>query len=420
MILSTALLINNLGLFLLEIIGYNACHSVVILLDGYYHLCQAILCTVRIASQRIQLTYTPRYTYGLVRVGVVGELVAFVGFFSLSISVFLESLKHLYDVTFVIPKQEKNCSVTYTAHGHGHHHHSLIDYPKFILGIGMYATLSNFVLAVILIYTLMKRSKKFRKQLEQQRPNHQQPLPKKTSSKSLLITDTLPIQHKFLQILNMLLGPLSILVCGILLVISPKDDCRVLAYSRRIDPLIGCFLFLSYLIMIAIPIRDVAHLVLQAKPYGMKSDDIEARVLAIPGVVGIHELHIWRLTPQKTLATVHVLFNTKEKILTKYRDINFIFHTHYIDHVTIQPEFILGLDDVQKSGCYYQCSSKNISCSALQCCENPIVEVPETNSTTSTNKYFHRRSSVGFNEDSDNEMEKKKKLLDESSINISA
>ncbi len=68
MVLAVALLINNIGLFILETIGYHVCHSgkcsfylfkkkiiqefkiVVMLLCGYYHLCQAILCTVRIVS----------------------------------------------------------------------------------------------------------------------------------------------------------------------------------------------------------------------------------------------------------------------------------------------------------------------------------------------------------------------------------
>lgn len=61
----------------------------------------------------------------------------------------------------------------------------------------------------------------------------------------------------------------------------------------------------------------------------------------IPSIASIHELHIWRLTPQKTLATVHIVFNTTENILIKYQDINFIFQTLHIDHVTIQPEFAL-------------------------------------------------------------------------------
>lgn len=53
MILAVILLINNIGLFVLEIIGYHVCHSVVMLLDGYYRLCQAILCAVRIASRLV-------------------------------------------------------------------------------------------------------------------------------------------------------------------------------------------------------------------------------------------------------------------------------------------------------------------------------------------------------------------------------
>ncbi|CAF4381469.1 unnamed protein product, partial [Adineta steineri] len=126
--------------------------TVVMLLDGYYHLCQAILCTVRIVSQRIQFTYTSRHTYGLARVGVVGELVAFISFFSLSISVFLESIKHLVDVIFVIPERETNSSTLFTAHGH-EHIHSLIDHPRFILSVGIYATLSNCLLGVAILCT---------------------------------------------------------------------------------------------------------------------------------------------------------------------------------------------------------------------------------------------------------------------------
>ena len=72
MILPTALLINNIGLFILETIGYHICFSskridyflikyfklskiVVMLLDSYYHLCQAILCTVRIVSRLVSI-----------------------------------------------------------------------------------------------------------------------------------------------------------------------------------------------------------------------------------------------------------------------------------------------------------------------------------------------------------------------------
>ncbi|CAF3055391.1 unnamed protein product [Rotaria sp. Silwood2] len=373
MILPYILLINNIGLFILEIVGYHMCHSVVMLLDGYYHLCQAILCTVRIVSPLIQYTYTSRHTYGLARVGVVGELVAFVCFLSLSISVFLESIKHIIDVVIVIPKRESNSSALFTAHGH-EHFHSLIDHPYFILGVGIYATISNILLGIVILYIVKTRSMKMRRQLNQRRPSLKQPLPKKILSKSLLITDTLSLHHSYLQVLNMLLGPIAILTCGILLVVlSEKHDIRVV-FTRLVDPIIGSFLFLSYLLMIYIPMRHVMHLVLQANPCNLKSDQIENLLRdSVSGVSSIHELHIWRLTPQTTLATVHVVFNTTEDILTKYQDINFIFQTLHIDHVTIQPEFALPTDEIAKLGCHYQCATNNTECGPLQCCENLLI-----------------------------------------------
>jgi hypothetical protein len=49
----------------------------------------------------------------------VGELVAFVSFLSLSISVFLESVKHLVDILIVFPQRENGSDVLLTAHGDG-------------------------------------------------------------------------------------------------------------------------------------------------------------------------------------------------------------------------------------------------------------------------------------------------------------
>ncbi|CAF3591783.1 unnamed protein product [Rotaria sordida] len=369
------------------------------LLDGYFHLCQAILCTVRIVSRQIQFTYTPRYTYGLARVGVVGELVAFVSFLSLSVSVFLESLKHIIDVIFVIPKQESNSSKLHTAHGH-EHVHSLIDHPNFILAVGIYATVSNCLLGIAILYKILKRSRKFNKQLKQRQVNLQQSLPNKSLSKSLLITDTLPVHHSYLQVFNMLLGPLAILACGILLImLSEKYHVRVL-YSRLVDPIICCILFLSYLFMIFEPIRDVMHLVLQAKPHDLNSDEIETTLMtSIPGVSRIHEFHVWRLTPQKTLATIHVVFNTTEDIFSKFQDICLLFKQHNIDHVTIQPEFSLLSDGNNTVAFNNQCTIDDTECDAIPCSENITTtteKVKKISNTSSPRIHFHRRSSVGL------------------------
>lgn len=50
---------------------------------------------------------------------MVGELVAFISFLSLSVSVFLESVKHLIDVIFILPQRESHGEEKLKAHGHG-------------------------------------------------------------------------------------------------------------------------------------------------------------------------------------------------------------------------------------------------------------------------------------------------------------
>ncbi|CAF0941425.1 unnamed protein product [Adineta ricciae] len=375
MLLASVLLINNIILFVLETVGYHTCHSVILLLDGYYHLCQAILCTVRIVSQLIQYRCTARHTYGLARIGVLGELVAFICFIALSVSVFFESIKHVVNVIFVNSQRENNSTSLFSAHSH-EQNLNLTNYTHFILGIGIYGTISNCLLGFVILCIVIKRSIKFEKQLKQRRPSLKQPLPRKLLSKSHLITDTLSIRHSYLQVLNMLLGPVAIFVCGILLVMLSDKQHIIISFTRLIDPIVCCSLFLSYILIIFIPMRHVMHLVLQANPCDLKAEQVEKILCDSVRIVSIHELHIWRLTPQQTLATVHIIFNTTDDILTKYTDISFIFQTLHIDHVTIQPEFALPTDEIEKLGCHYQCVTSSNECDPLRCCEYSIINRP--------------------------------------------
>ncbi|CAF1529677.1 unnamed protein product, partial [Didymodactylos carnosus] len=211
-----------------------------------------------------------------------------------------------------------------------------------------------------------------------------------------LITDTLPVGHSILQVLSMLLGPFVILIMGLLLIVlsvKPDYNKRRLIYGRLVDPIACVILFLFYLLMIIGPIKEIIHLVLQANPKGLKSDQIETTLKqAIPGILKIHELHVWRLTPQKTLATIHIVFNTTEEIQEKYKDINLVFQALNIDHVTIQPEFyaitnvffvllllivdwvaILTANKTERIGCLYQCSNQD-QCASLKCCKDASAD----------------------------------------------
>ena len=66
---------------------------------------------------------------------------------------------------------------------------------------------------------------------------------------------------------------------------------------------------------------------------------IEKKIMQTPGVVAVHEFHIWRLVGVKIIATVHIRFLSLDHYLKSAEHIRDIFHNHKVHSVTVQPEF---------------------------------------------------------------------------------
>lgn len=69
----------------------------------------------------------------------------------------------------------------------------------------------------------------------------------------------------------------------------------------------------------------------------------------IPGLLNVHELHIWRLSGSKIIATAHVTFHTATEYMMVAAKIKTFFHKKGIHSTTIQPEFI----DVRNETFFY-------------------------------------------------------------------
>lgn len=92
----------------------------------------------------------------------------------------------------------------------------------------------------------------------------------------------------------------------------------------------------------------------------------------IKGVNSIHELHIWRLNQQKTLASVHVVVSedSVEDFMKTARVINECFHAYGIHSITLQPELSDAVDSQdgasqESSRCQVICGTL---CERLTCC----------------------------------------------------
>jgi zinc transporter 1 len=102
--------------------------------------------------------------------------------------------------------------------------------------------------------------------------------------------------------------------------------------------------------------------------------------MQVEGVVSIHELHAWRLSQNKALASAHVL--TSDDSLTSFmnqaRLINECLHAYGIHSTTLQPELAttIGVDGgrelhglrqrpVKTASCQISCGGL---CEDLTCC----------------------------------------------------
>ena len=106
-----------------------------------------------------------------------------------------------------------------------------------------------------------------------------------------------------------------------------------------LDPLTG--LAIAAVITVATwgVLREAAHLALDGVPPGIAPHDVEAYLRSLPGVVEVHDLHIWGLSTTETALTAHLVHaepaGGEEVILRACRDLRNRFR---IGHATLQLE----------------------------------------------------------------------------------
>ena len=71
-----------------------------------------------------------------------------------------------------------------------------------------------------------------------------------------------------------------------------------------------------------------------------KTAPADLTTLQIPGIVSVHELHVWRLNQQKSLASAHVVIDdaSLERFHGQAKTINECLHAYGVHSATIQPE----------------------------------------------------------------------------------
>lgn len=85
--------------------------------------------------------------------------------------------------------------------------------------------------------------------------------------------------------------------------------------------------------------KQALRIVVQAAPADLDIDGIHAELSSVPGVVDVHDLHVWTLTSEMDVATVHLMTTAStdpHPVLDRARSI--LRDDHGIAHATLQIE----------------------------------------------------------------------------------
>jgi cobalt-zinc-cadmium efflux system protein len=144
-------------------------------------------------------------------------------------------------------------------------------------------------------------------------------------------SESLNIKGAFLHVLSDTLGSVGAISAGL-----------VMYYARwyQADPLISMLIGLLILYGSSKLIRESINVLLEGVPSGIDVNAVERGIIELKGVEGVHDLHIWCITPTRMcIMSAHVVVKkgtNKKKLLSDL--ISMLKEEFGIDHTTIQLE----------------------------------------------------------------------------------
>ena len=142
--------------------------------------------------------------------------------------------------------------------------------------------------------------------------------------------DSLNVRGAYLEVLSDLLGSLGVIMAAVVMQVTGWE---------WVDPAVGVAIGLFILPRAWRLGAQAMRILVQAAPLGTDLAAIEAQLQAIDGVVDVHDLHVWTLTSEMDVASVHLMVRDgtdTHGVLDRARVV--LRDGHGIGHATLQVE----------------------------------------------------------------------------------
>lgn len=142
--------------------------------------------------------------------------------------------------------------------------------------------------------------------------------------------ESLNVKGAYFEVIADLAGSVGVIVAALVMILTgwPYADPVFAA-------LIGVFILPRAWALGSQALRILT----QVAPRGLDLDEVHADLMGVAGVVDVHDLHVWTLTSEMDVATVHLMTTTDtdpHPVLDKAREL--LRSKHQISHATLQVE----------------------------------------------------------------------------------
>ncbi len=110
-------------------------------------------------------------------------------------------------------------------------------------------------------------------------------------------SSSLNMRGAFLEVLGDMLGSVAVVTAAIVMLLTGFD---------RADPLATLLIAVVILPRAVALAREAVHVLLEGTPRGVDLEQVRAHLMTVPGVVDVHDLHVWTITSGLPSMSVHV------------------------------------------------------------------------------------------------------------------
>ena len=135
-----------------------------------------------------------------------------------------------------------------------------------------------------------------------------------------------------IHVMGDLLGSIAAIVAGLVIYFGGP---------LMADPLLSMFVAALILRSTFGVLRETTHVLLDSVPPGVDYKKVGVSLAQVPGIISVHDLHVWAMVPGRSALSAHVLVDDIERWPVILHQARHLMRRDFgIDHITMQPEWL--------------------------------------------------------------------------------